>query len=102
LYFIENINKRLSENRIPIIYCDNQGFKNHAGECWNDTIQTLMCFSDGIREHVQKKLWNLSAEAIYSYAELNGRLSCLPNYFYKKNFQDRKSTFIFKIYIENF
>jgi hypothetical protein len=52
----------------PIVYCDKRGFKQHKGECWNDSIQTMICFSDGIKHFVQRKLWNLSADEIIEFA----------------------------------
>jgi len=38
--------------------CDSEGFYQHEGECWNDAIQMLFLFSDGLKEVVQEKLAN--------------------------------------------
>jgi hypothetical protein len=65
-----------------IVYCDKRGFKQHQGECWNDSIQTLLCFSDGIKHMVQRKLFNLSADEIIEFAFLKERDKFLP-YLYK-------------------
>ena len=32
---------------------DNQGFRQHSGECWNDSDMMIFCFTDGIKEKVQ-------------------------------------------------
>ena len=40
--------------------CSHTSFRQHKGECWNDSIQMLMCFSDEIKEQVQTKLFNLT------------------------------------------
>jgi len=36
--------------------CDSEGFYQHLGECWNDTIQMIFLFSDGIKEIIQPSL----------------------------------------------
>ena len=36
--------------------CDSEGFYQHEGECWNDAIQMVFLFSDGLKEVVQEKL----------------------------------------------
>jgi hypothetical protein len=36
--------------------CDSEGFYQHLGECWNDTIQMIFLFSDGIKEIIQPAL----------------------------------------------
>lgn len=33
---------------------DNQGFRQHSGECWNDSDMMIFCFTDGIKEKVQE------------------------------------------------
>jgi hypothetical protein len=38
--------------------CDSEGFYQHEGECWNDAIQMMFLFSDGLKEVVQEKLAN--------------------------------------------
>jgi len=68
----------------PITYCDKRGFKQHNGECWHDTIQTLFCFSDALKNQVQKRLLNLTAEDIVEFAFLKERDKYLP-YIYKHN-----------------
>ena len=35
--------------------CPMIGYINHAGECWNDTLMTIICFSDG---RIGKKVQN--------------------------------------------
>ncbi len=36
--------------------CDSEGFYNHTGECWNDTLQMIFLNSDVCKETVQGKL----------------------------------------------
>jgi hypothetical protein len=36
--------------------CDSEGFYNHYGECWIDSIQMMILFSDIIKNTVQSKL----------------------------------------------
>lgn len=36
--------------------CDSEGFYQHSGECWNDSIQMIFLFTDGLKEIVQQKL----------------------------------------------
>ena len=36
--------------------CDSEGFYQHLGECWNDSIQMIFLFSDGLKEIVQPAL----------------------------------------------
>jgi ankyrin repeat protein len=57
--------KTLFSKRGPL--CDSEGFYNHQGECWNDSLQMLFLYSDGLRESVQKKL----AEAPVDPAEID-------------------------------
>jgi hypothetical protein len=38
--------------------CDSEGFYQHSGECWNDAIQMVFLFSDGLKEVIQNKLAN--------------------------------------------
>jgi ankyrin repeat protein len=57
------------------VLCLNRGFKQHAGECWNDSLMMFFCYQDGIKETVQKKLYFLEPEEIielaYSKREIN-------------------------------
>jgi len=60
------------------LLCIDSGFKNHRGECWNDSIQMFFCFQDGIKEIVQRKLFFLTVDEIIELAELRGRKKYLP------------------------
>jgi ankyrin repeat protein len=46
--------KQLYQEYGPL--CDSEGFYNHTGECWNDTLQMIFLNSDVCKESVQKKL----------------------------------------------
>ena len=34
--------------------CPTTGFRQHNGECWHDTLSTLLLYTDGIAETVQE------------------------------------------------
>jgi hypothetical protein len=55
-------NEQMARSQFKNIYkrsfCDSEGFYQHSGECWNDSIQMMFLFSDGLKEIVQKKLAN--------------------------------------------
>jgi hypothetical protein len=44
--------------------CDPIGFSQHGGECWSDTIQQLVLFSDGLKDHTQPYYYNTPFEEI--------------------------------------
>ncbi len=46
--------KELFDQNGPI--CNSEGFYQHYGECWSDTFQMLMLYTDGIKEFTQAKL----------------------------------------------
>jgi hypothetical protein len=99
---IASIRGKLGRNSIRT-YCPKIGFKQHSGQCWNDTVQTLMCFTDGIKETVQKKLWNLTVEEILSYSIAIDRYDYLPNYIkYNKTKKDRTSLENFESKLMNY
>ena len=53
LQLVEKV-KKLFDSQGPL--CNSEGFYNHEGECWNDALQMIFLYSDGIKEIVQKKL----------------------------------------------
>ena len=68
--------KQLEDKIIYIdTHCTNEGdyFEQHRGECWNDSIQMLLCFSDDLKASVQNKLYNLNPREIIELAYLDGR-----------------------------
>ena len=48
-------------------------FRQHRGECWNDSIQMMLCFSDELKDSLQHKLFNLTPKEIIEMAHLNSR-----------------------------
>jgi hypothetical protein len=52
-----NIAGLSSEFQGPI--CDFEGFSQHKGECWNDTLQEIFLFTDGLKEITQPLIYNL-------------------------------------------
>lgn len=36
--------------------CSTEGLYQHVGECWNDALQMIFLYTDGIKEKVQKEL----------------------------------------------
>ena len=51
--------------------CDPIGFTQHSGECWNDTIQQLMLFSDDLKEYTQPYFYNTP------FSEIEGRIDAI-------------------------
>jgi hypothetical protein len=53
--------------------CDSEGFYQHLGECWNDSIQMIFLFSDGLKEIVQPALldpnFDSKMESIINHAD---------------------------------
>ncbi len=42
--------------------CTSEGFYQHRGECWSDSFQMIMLYTDGIKEFTQEKLANEEIE----------------------------------------
>ena len=76
----EEIEKEKIENKYKTkkTICLKEHFKQHKGECWNDTVQYMLVFTDHIKESVQRKLFNLSPDEIIRLAELNKRDYLIP------------------------
>lgn len=55
--------------------CANQetSFRQHQGECWNDSIQMLLCFSDALKYNILNKLLNLNPDEIIEMAYRENR-----------------------------
>lgn len=70
------------------VKCFTTGFKQHTGECWNDSIMMFLCNQDEIKEVVQKKLRFLSPTEIIDLALLNNRQKLLPSLYLEKEYFD--------------
>jgi hypothetical protein len=40
--------------------CDDIGFSNHIGECWNSTLWEILLFSDDLKDFFQSRIYNLN------------------------------------------
>lgn len=45
--------------------CDDEGYSQHKGECWNDTLQEIFFFSDGIKDYTQPLFYDLDTSSDY-------------------------------------
>ena len=78
-------------------YCtDPQNyFHQHAGECWSDAIQMIICFSDELKSSVQSKLYNLTPEEIVQMAYLANRNKYLPS-IYRRSDAEKETHLVSK------
>lgn len=54
--------------------CDDEGFSQHKGECWNDTLQEVFFFSDGIKDITQQLFYDLDTSDEYLNKLVSSRL----------------------------
>lgn len=52
-------NEELNSAKFQGPICDSKGFSQHKGECWNDTLQEIFLFTDGLKEITQPLIYNL-------------------------------------------
>lgn len=57
--------------------CDDQGYSQHKGECWNDTLQEVFLFSDGLKDITQPLIYNLDTSKDYLFTLISSKL--FPN-----------------------
>ncbi len=55
-----NLTRMSTEFNGPI--CDFEGFRQHKGECWNDTLQEVFLFTDDLKEITQPIIYNLDTD----------------------------------------
>ena len=86
---LDMLKKKITYNEY---HCTNPNnfFHQHAGECWNDAIQMLICFSDEIKISVQSKLYNLTPEEIVQMAYLDNRNKFLPSIFKRTDMDEKQ------------
>lgn len=56
--------KRPITEKFGGIICDSIGFQQHGGECWSDSIQQVLFFADGFKEHTQEYFYKTPYENI--------------------------------------
>ena len=44
--------------------CDREGFYQHSGECWSDSLQMLYLFADGFKEIVQEQMVKMNCDNV--------------------------------------
>lgn len=67
-----NIAQMTHEFKGPI--CDDQGFSQHKGECWNDTLQEIFFFSDGLKDITQPLFYYLDTSTENLFTLIKTRL----------------------------
>jgi len=97
--------KEILENKYKTkkTICLAEHFKQHEGECWNDTIQYMLAFTDNIKESVQRKLFNLTPDEIIKLAELNNRDYLIPYHLRNENAKlaEKYKTYLHE-YLQNY
>lgn len=56
--------KRPITEKFGGIICDSIGFQQHGGECWSDSLQQVLFFADGFKEHTQEYFYKTPYENI--------------------------------------
>ena len=46
-------NKRSRRRQKGGANCPKEGFRQHRGECWNDSMMMVLCYSNGIGDRIQ-------------------------------------------------
>jgi hypothetical protein len=57
------MNIALMKHNFKGAICDDEGFSQHKGECWNDTLQEIFFFSDGLKDITQPLFYNLDTSS---------------------------------------
>ena len=73
---LEDIKRKLTKTDI---LCIEEGYRQHTGQCWNDSLQQMFTFSNALKDTVQTKLMKLNEDEILKLAELSGRKFILSN-----------------------
>lgn len=83
----------------------SESFRQHSGECWNDSIQMILASCDGIKESVQDKLLHMTSDAIIDQFIFDRtKISRLNEIFLENNGIELKGSNIprLKEYLDNF
>jgi len=59
----QHVNIALMKHTFTGPICDDEGFSQHKGECWNDTLQEIFFFSDGLKNITQQLFYNLDTSS---------------------------------------
>lgn len=64
--------------------CDSVGFFQHYGECWNDSLQMILLFTDGLKELTQPLLYNteITQDWVDAHIDEKSRGTRLSQYIY--------------------
>lgn len=95
--------KKLQDQVFPLFQkygplCDSEGFYNHFGECWVDSIQMIFLFSDPIKGVLQRELLNSTIDEEYVANKVQGGYEK----FYGLKDPSTKQTQIFLSYLIEF
>jgi hypothetical protein len=72
--------------------CPIWGFQQHIGECWHDSLSTIMLFSDGICDIIQQIFKN-DIETIITQINKNIDENKIPNYYLPFNIEPSDKDF---------
>ncbi len=61
-----SVNVGLTSYKYKGPICDDVGFENHIGECWNSTLWEILLFSDDLKDFFQPIIYTLNTNSLSS------------------------------------